>query len=434
MSRINRLARAVMQSSLLWGGLAALGFYTLIHTGSLSDPFFHRYFASHWTLYAETVAFFVALAQLILRAGDLADQRHRLNKVKFDDGVPLGDGEEEARSLLDQLAKLPATQRDDYLPRRLRETLEAVGRKGSADEVEADLRYLSDVDAGRAHAAYAMVRLIIWAIPILGFLGTVIGITIAIAALDPKALEGSLNTVTGGLGVAFDTTALALALSMVLMAGQFVIDRQEQRLLADVDGRAVDLLMPRFPTSGSQADPQLRAVRKMAEAVVGSVERCVQRQAELWGRTIETAQLRWESAATAGRDQIEEAFGKALDRSMAAHRKHLLAAEDSTAEQNRKHWLQVQQALEASAAGAAAQQSELRRHGDALLRIVETSAELRKMEDSLERNLDALASTQQLQETLFNLTAAVSLLNARLERLTGHGAVGSVTSSLSKAA
>lgn len=434
MSRMNRMARSVMQSSLLWGGLASLGFYTLIHTGALSDPFFYRYFSSHWTLYAETIAFFVALAHLILRAGELADQRHRLKKLAFDDVVPLGDGEAEASALLEQLDKLPAAQHDDYLPRRLRETLESVGRKGSADEVEADLRFLSDVDAGRAHSAYAMVRLIIWAIPILGFLGTVIGITIAIAALEPKALEQSLNTVTGGLGVAFDTTALALALSMVLMFGQFFIDKQEQRLLDQVDARAVELLMPRFPAAGSQSDPQLRAVRKMAEAVVSSVDRVVHRQAELWGRTIETAQLRWDAAASAGRDQIEEGFGKALDRCMSTHRKHLLAAEEALAEQNRKHWLQVQQSLEAASVGAATQQSELRRQGEALLRVVEETGELRKLETALGENLHTLASTQQLQETLFNLTAAVSLLNARLERLTGSPHDKAPHSSLSRAA
>ncbi|MGC3970216.1 MAG: hypothetical protein QM775_23670 [Pirellulales bacterium] len=61
MSRINRFAAAVMQSPLLWGSLASLGFFTLIHIGTLGDEFFRRYFAGHWVEYCETIAFFIAL-------------------------------------------------------------------------------------------------------------------------------------------------------------------------------------------------------------------------------------------------------------------------------------------------------------------------------------------------------------------------------------
>ena len=81
------------------------------------------------------------------------------------------------------------------------------------------------------------MRFVIWAIPIMGFLGTVIGITVAIASLSPTQLE-NISGVVAGLGTAFDTTATALALSMVLMFVQFAIDRTEQKLLAEVDERA----------------------------------------------------------------------------------------------------------------------------------------------------------------------------------------------------
>ena len=426
MSRTNRIALAVMRSSLLWCGLASLGFYTLIHTGALNDGLFpfQRYFADHWVLYAETIMFFVALAQLILRAGDLADQRARVKKVGFDAVPPVGDPVFEAGVLQDQLAKLPASEQNDYLPTRLNEALEGVRRKTNAAELESDLRFLSDADAGKAHAGYAIIRLIIWAIPILGFLGTVIGITIAIKGLDPKQLEQSLDVVTGGLGVAFDTTALALALSMALMFLQYLIDKFEQRLLGEVDAVALNLLMPRFPSAGGEQDPNMNAVRRMADAVIGTVERCVSKQAELWGRSMEAAERRWEVVTSAGRDQLEEAFGKALSKSIEGHRKHLLAAEETVAEQNRKHWTGVQNSLEACAASNLEQQAEVRRQFESLQGIVDASGEIRRMEETLERSLGALNASQHLQETLANLTAAVHLLNSRLERLTPAASLG----------
>lgn len=435
MSRVNRFALAVIRSSILWGSLASLGFFTLIHTGALSDDFFKRYFAGHWVEYCETIMFFIGLAQLILRAGDIAEQRTSIGKVKFEETVPVGDCEVEARSLIAQLDALPASTRESYLPRRLRETLDAICRKSSADELQEDLRFFSDVDAGRAHSSYAMVRIIIWAIPILGFLGTVIGITVAISGLDPKALEGSLSVVTSGLGVAFDTTALALALSMVLMFGQFFIDKAETKLLSDVDNQANDMLTPRFPRAGSEQDPQLNGVRRMAEAVISSVERTVERQAEIWNHTISVSNERWESVTSAGREQLEEAFGKALTKAMESHRKQMVSIEDGSAEQNRKHWLQVQHALEACAASNASQQLELRRQSDSLLQIVNGAGQVRQLEDALTRNLATLSSSQHLQETLMNLTGAVNLLNARLERINAPAATYSLpASTASKAA
>lgn len=434
MSFINRWALAVVRSPIVWGGLGSLGFYTLLHTGVLHGAFFDRYFAGHWVNYTETILFFFGLALLVLRSCDLADQRYDLKRKSFDLGLPLHDAAAESRTLLEHLEKEPASEQGDYFLRRIRDALEGVLRHGSADSLESDLRYLSDQDGGRAHGGYAMVRLIIWAIPILGFLGTVIGITMAIAALDPKALEKSMDVVTGGLGVAFDTTALALGLSMVLMFLQYFVDKQEQLLLADVDVRTLELLTPRFPQSGSTEDPEMRAVRRMADAVIGTVERTVERQAELWLNTMTVAEERWQETASLGATLLEEAFGRAISRSMSEHRKHLATEDAAAAEENRKHWRGVQSALEACAAATQQQQRDLTDQTQSLLRVVEATGQVRELEESLNRNVAALAASQHLQETLINLSAAVNLLSARLERVAPVGPyVGSHTST-SKAA
>jgi biopolymer transport protein ExbB/TolQ len=408
---------AVVRSAFLWGALASLGFFILIHTDTLRGEFFKRYFAGHWINYTETIMFFVGLSLLILRSCDLAEQRFSLKKKPFDDVPPLGDAAAESRALLGQLDQLPVDDRQGYLPRRLREALETVIRKGTADDLENELKYLSDVDGGRAHSGYAMVRLIIWAIPILGFLGTVIGITMAIAALDPKALEKSMDVVTKGLGVAFDTTALALALSMCLMFVQYFVDKQENTLLADVDERTLELLSVRLPTSGSDADPQLHAVRRMAEAVIVSVEQTVGRQADLWQQTIAVAEQRWSEVTGIGREQLEESFGRAISRSMETHRKHLLASETELAEHHHKHWASIVQSLDACTASTRAQQNELNRQAEMLLRVLDATNHVGQLENLLNRNLASLAASQHLQETLANLSAAVNLLNSRLERL-----------------
>ena len=114
--------------------------------------------------------------------------------------------------MLDELEELSPPARHSYLGRRLRDALELVERQGNAEDLHEELRFLADQDAARQHDSFALVRIIIWATPMLGFLGTVIGITKALGDLDPTELANSIQTamegLLSGLYVAFDTTAL----------------------------------------------------------------------------------------------------------------------------------------------------------------------------------------------------------------------------------
>ena len=61
-----------------------------------------------------------------------------------------------------------------------------------------------------------MIRYILWAIPSIGFIGTVRGIGDALGSAN-KAVSGDISAVTESLGVAFNSTLIALLLSILLM-------------------------------------------------------------------------------------------------------------------------------------------------------------------------------------------------------------------------
>jgi biopolymer transport protein ExbB/TolQ len=316
--------------------------------------------------------------------------------------------------LLEDLAVFARRNGEGYLSRRLRDAVSFVSRKGSAETIEQEIKHLSENDLGEATQSYGFIRIIIWAIPILGFLGTVIGITIAIANLNPQQLEQSLPEVTAGLGVAFDTTALALGLSMVLMFFQFVVDKYENRLLAAVDRRMSEELVGRFKTELAPQDPLMLAVRRMVDAVVPATERLVVRQAEIWQASMEAANSRWvETSQKAGR-QLEAALAAALAKSLPQHAAELAGAEKEIAEQNRRHWSQLQQALEQAAGSMSQQHSELSRQSEMLLKVVEATDQVGRLEQALNRNLQALAGARNFEETVVSLAAAIQLLSARL--------------------
>lgn len=417
MNRLNQLVQSILRSSILWGGLASAAFYGVIQSGPLATPFLVRYTASHPIEYAETILFFVGLAVLLVKCWDVAVHYYGLGDQLLGP-VPNEEQPVEAcPALLARLGRLPTWQQNHPLVGRLREALEQIHLARSAAGLSDRLHWLADQAAEKLHASYGLLRVIIWAIPILGFLGTVIGITMAIANLSPEALEKSLPEVTSGLGVAFDTTALALALSMVLMFVQYVVERAETGILAAVDERASAELAGRFgPETG---DSDSAAVRQMAQTVVKSTEELVRRQAQIWQQSMAAAEERWAGLAEAAGRRLEASLSSALGEALRQHAEHVAAAETASAEQNRRHWHQVQHGLEQSTAHLAAAQAELARQGEVLARAIEATGEVTRLEDALNRNLSALAGARNFEETVTSLAAAIQLLSARLGQLPG---------------
>lgn len=188
----------------------------------------------------------------------------------------------EAAELRAGLGRLDDRLRQTYLGRRVAAVLDFVTGRGSVAELDDQLRTLADGDGVALEGSYSLVRFITWAIPILGFLGTVLGITKAIANVSPDQMENNLSAVTGGLAEAFDTTALALALTMIVMFVSFVVERVEQGVLAEVDRYVDEQLAHRFERVAAQNGEFVDVVRQNTQVLVTATEQLVQRQAAVW--------------------------------------------------------------------------------------------------------------------------------------------------------
>ncbi len=160
------------------------------------------------------------------------------------------------------LAQQPSRVQNTYLARRVDNVLEFVESRGSANELDDQIRTLADNDVMTQEGSYSLLRFITWAIPILGFLGTVLGITHAIKGVTPEVLEKSLSGVTDGLATAFDSTALALFLTMILMLCSSLVERLEQGILEKVDAFVDAALTHRFERSGPESGQFVDALRQ----------------------------------------------------------------------------------------------------------------------------------------------------------------------------
>ncbi len=410
MSKGQRLVEAVARSPILWGIAASVGFYALVHAGLLGSELVPRYCAKHPVAYLEMVMFFLGMAALVLKAVDVAGQRAGLGRSPLGLSSRTSLPVEACDALLSRLDRLPRRRQREYYVSRLRAALEHVCARRSADALGDELKYLADADASRVHASYSLFRMIVWAIPILGFLGTVIGITMALNGVDLQAPDQSMVNVLTGLGLKFDTTALALTLSMLLMFAHFLVDRAEGSLLDRVDRQVTRELVCLLPKSSTGADGQIAAVREMAEGVIQAAEQLVERQSEWWQASIEAAHERWVRLADDAGDRLQAALAESLK----LHAREIAAAEQSAIEKTHRQWGELQQALSEGVASVTAAQDTVGQRIEVLSRAVEATGQIARLEETLNRNLAALAGAKNFEETVMSLAAAIHLLTARL--------------------
>jgi len=122
--------------------------------------------------------------------------------------------------------------------------------------------------------SFSLPRFMVWAIPIMGFIGTVWGISNGIShfsdamtstnsVTDVSAmLKESLPLVTSSLATAFDTTLLALLLSIPLMMLMLSLEKDEEAYLIDIDEKwfhDIKPLLQKNINNSSIATPQVIA-------------------------------------------------------------------------------------------------------------------------------------------------------------------------------
>lgn len=411
-----------MLGSLGWpvilGAWATGLLYLLMFKGPLNYPIMHRYFAGHPVCYFETGLAIVGLFALLFKAAEVFSHFRALGVVKLEEIPPRGQRLSDVSRLIDSLEDFSTRMRQSYLGRRLRDALEHIERSNSAAALDAELKYLSDMDAARQQDTYGLVRIVIWATPMLGFLGTVMGITQALGDLDPSQLasdvQNAMKGLLAGLYVAFDTTALALMLSMVLMFIQFIIERFETQILSSVDIRANEELIGRFEQLGASHDPHVASMERMGQAVIHAVETLVQRQADLWKETIGAAHNQWSKLVGTSTEQVQAALASSLQQSLKHHATEMAKIEHASSEAVGVRWQQWQGALSESARVLHAQQQEMGRQGELLHKALAATADVMKLEHALNQNLNALAGSKNFEDTVMSLSAAIHLLNTRL--------------------
>ncbi len=151
-------------------------------------------------------------------------------------GLPIGP--EDTRDIARRLAELPGQLKGWLLPRALLTAIERFAATRNVQDVSTAARDVCESEGERMESELSIIRYIAWAIPSVGFIGTVRGIGDALGQAH-RAVEGDITGVTASLGVAFNSTFIALVISIVLMFFVHQLQLMQERLVLDSE-RYVD--------------------------------------------------------------------------------------------------------------------------------------------------------------------------------------------------
>ena len=178
------------------------------------------------------ILMFWALAIMGYKAREILNERQLL-EVEM---IPIAEGmrilPEDTREFARQVQAMPAENQRMLLPRALLNALRRFNSTRNIQDVSSSTNIVFESEADRLESELSMIRYISWAIPSIGFIGTVRGIGEALAQAD-KAVQGDIAGVTQSLGVAFNSTFIALLISIFLMFLVYQLQLLQERLVFD---------------------------------------------------------------------------------------------------------------------------------------------------------------------------------------------------------
>jgi biopolymer transport protein ExbB/TolQ len=185
--------------------------------------------------YEQETCVILAMWSLLL-LGRQAQQTQKGRMLLDRDYVKIGDAQvvlpEDARVYSRPLEALPKEEQAGFLPRLLMVAYNRFGATRSVQDAAEAVRDECEFETASMDTKLSMVRFTAWAIPAVGFVGTVRGIGAALQEAQ-GAMGGDISGVTMGLGVTFNATLTALCSCIVVMFWMHQLQQYQDRLVLD---------------------------------------------------------------------------------------------------------------------------------------------------------------------------------------------------------
>ena len=274
---------------------------------------------------------------------------------------------------------------------------------------------------------YTIPRTMMWAIPIFGFIGTVQGLSSAVGgfadflqgAAELAAIKGAIADVTIGLGVAFDTTFLALVLVAIVQFPLAGLQRREATLFGDIDTFLGESFTDRLPSPEQQAV----VIENLEDSIESAFRRYIpdpDRYEEVFTDSIEKAGSVVEKQFEAFTQKYIDARKQSTDSEVQQLAEALERAHEKAAELGKQYMHSaddIRATLQASLDKAAGATTDI---GAQMARLSEFGAKINDLlqaESAMEKAVAGLASAGSFQQTFANLNEHLRTTDEFCQRL-----------------
>lgn len=232
--------------ALLLTGLCA----TLLEEGN----FLRRIFAPQGGLLAKSIPF----ALVALFFWSLIDLLAKQGAYNREEKMFLHPDAQALTTITEVTSATAAASRLDHQFRgrileRINLSLQRIFSRQDPMEVRDIIRQQTESEFDAVNSRYTILRLFIWAMPIIGFIGTVFGIGKAMGNFSAfikteqvnnnfEIIKNELGNIAQGLSFAFDTTLLGMAFSLVAMLGATYMRKREEELVIQVENYCLIIL------------------------------------------------------------------------------------------------------------------------------------------------------------------------------------------------
>jgi biopolymer transport protein ExbB/TolQ len=210
-----------------------------------------------------TLCFFWGVVTAVLKIPKLALQKRALTLAAVPQNREFVLNETTARTVLERMRGLVDDTRYFILLNRIDRALSNLHNIGGVSDVSTILKAQSDNDENQVASSYAMIHAMIWSIPVIGFIGTVLGLSIAInkftgalnATSDITQMREHLKQVTGGLSTAFETTLVGLGFALLLHLIADLVQQKETDFLDECNDYCHANVVAKLRVRPSEGNP-----------------------------------------------------------------------------------------------------------------------------------------------------------------------------------
>ena len=368
-----------------------------------------------WVQYGEVLMSFMVVALMVLKSRIIKNQLKVVASNPIPAEIDLGNDEEVHR------LRESIMHREEYSWSIILTRIDrAIGLWLSTKDVGRVTTWASAEstrDTSSSDSSYSLCRVLIWAIPILGFIGTVLGLAVAVSGFgvlggsaEISAIKEAIGQVTLGLGVAFDTTLLALMLTVLLMFPLSFIQRSEENFFVELENYLDDMFVSRLPSG----DKQSIVIENLEDSIEAAFRRYIpdpDRYDEVFTRSIEKAASSVESkfaGLTKGYESALKQVATQMSSEMAGVMDGVSKSAQGVVTGYQKSAGELQAATEASMKKSIDAAQVLAGKLDEVSKLAAGVQELLQVDKAVQKSLSGIAASEDFQKTLADLRSHIS--------------------------